>query len=126
MDAAPELVADRLLEILRAPFEMEDSPSGLLTLTASIGIAAGLRPTATELLRDADIALYRGQSEPARTASSCSDPRCTPRSRTAICWRWTFGRPGRRPAVLSRLPADLQPPQWGDDRSGGAASLASS
>ena len=61
LDAAPELIAERLLEVLREPFEMEASPSGLLTLTASIGIAAGTRPTATELLRDADIALYRAK-----------------------------------------------------------------
>jgi diguanylate cyclase (GGDEF)-like protein len=61
LDAAPELIAERLLEVLREPFEMEESPSGLLTLTASIGIAAGTRPTATELLRDADIALYRAK-----------------------------------------------------------------
>ena len=31
---------------------------GPLSLTASIGIAAGARSSATELLRDADIALY--------------------------------------------------------------------
>ena len=70
MDAGPELVAERLLEVLRAPFELEDAV-GPLTLTASIGIAAGMRPSATELLRDADIALYQPK-RPARTASSSS------------------------------------------------------
>ena len=60
MDAGPELVAERLLEILRSPFELEDGVP--LTLTASIGIAAGLRPSATELLRDADIALYQAKA----------------------------------------------------------------
>ena len=60
MDAGPELVADRLLEILRAPFELE--VGNPLRLTASIGIAAGLRPSATELLRDADIALYQAKA----------------------------------------------------------------
>ncbi len=62
MDAGPELVAERLLTVLRAPFELEGLPSGSLTLTASIGIAAGLRPSATELLRDADIALYEAKT----------------------------------------------------------------
>jgi diguanylate cyclase (GGDEF)-like protein len=62
MDAGPELVADRLLAVLRAPFDLEGLPNGPLTLTASIGIAAGLRPSATELLRDADIALYEAKS----------------------------------------------------------------
>ena len=62
MDAGPELVAERLLSVLRAPFELEGLPHGPLTLTASIGIAVGLRPSATELLRDADIALYEAKT----------------------------------------------------------------
>jgi diguanylate cyclase (GGDEF)-like protein len=62
MDAGPELVAERLLAVLRAPFELEGWPNGPLTLTASIGIAAGLRASATELLRDADIALYEAKT----------------------------------------------------------------
>jgi diguanylate cyclase (GGDEF)-like protein len=62
MDAGPELVAERLLAALRAPFELEGLPNGPFTLTASIGIAAGLRPSATELLRDADIALYEAKT----------------------------------------------------------------
>ena len=41
MDAGPELVAERLLSVLRAPFELEGLPNGPLTLTASIGIASG-------------------------------------------------------------------------------------
>jgi predicted signal transduction protein with EAL and GGDEF domain len=55
-------VAERLLSVLRAPFELEDLHNGPLTLTASIGIAVGIRPSATELLRDADIALYEAKS----------------------------------------------------------------
>jgi diguanylate cyclase (GGDEF)-like protein len=62
MDAGPELVAERLLAVLRAPFELEGPPIGPLTLTASIGIAVGIRPSATELLRDADIALYEAKT----------------------------------------------------------------
>ena len=62
MDAGPELVAERLLAVIRAPFELEGLPNGPLTLTASIGIAAGLRSSATELLRDADIALYEAKT----------------------------------------------------------------
>jgi diguanylate cyclase (GGDEF)-like protein len=59
MDAGPELVAERLLSVLRQPFELEDTLlCGPLSLTASIGIAAGARSSASELLRDADIALY--------------------------------------------------------------------
>jgi predicted signal transduction protein with EAL and GGDEF domain len=62
MDAGPELVAERLLAVLRAPFDLEGLPNGPFTLTASIGIAAGLRASASELLRDADIALYEAKT----------------------------------------------------------------
>jgi diguanylate cyclase (GGDEF)-like protein len=58
MDAGPELVAERLLVVLREPFDLGNAQSGPLTVTASIGIATGLRLSASELLRDADIALY--------------------------------------------------------------------
>ncbi|HEY5097154.1 MAG TPA: EAL domain-containing protein, partial [Acidimicrobiales bacterium] len=61
MDSGPELVADRLLEVLRSPFELE-AAGGAITLTASIGIAVGTRSTAAELLRDADIALYEAKA----------------------------------------------------------------
>jgi len=60
--AGPELVAERLLRVLRAPFELEGSPGGPLTLTASIGIAIGVRSSAADLLRDADIALYEAKA----------------------------------------------------------------
>ena len=62
MDAGPELVAARLLEVLRSPFELEGVPGGSLSLSASIGIAIGTRPSAAELLRDADIALYEAKA----------------------------------------------------------------
>jgi len=62
MDVGPELVAERLLEVLRAPFELPGPPGASLTLTASIGIATGARASATELLRDADIALYQAKA----------------------------------------------------------------
>ena len=62
VDAGPELVAERLLEVLRSNFELPGLPAGPLTLTASIGIATGVRSSATELLRDADIALYEAKA----------------------------------------------------------------
>jgi diguanylate cyclase (GGDEF)-like protein len=62
VDAAPELVAERLLAVLREPFALEGLGNGPLTLTASIGIATGARSSATELLRDADIALYEAKT----------------------------------------------------------------
>ena len=46
-----------------SPFDLGDATLGPVTLTASIGIAAGGRPSATELLRDADIALYAAKAK---------------------------------------------------------------
>jgi diguanylate cyclase (GGDEF)-like protein len=56
---APELVAERLLEVLREPFEL---PETTVAVTASIGIAVGDRSWPGELLRDADIALYQAKA----------------------------------------------------------------
>ena len=56
----PELVAERILDVLRQPYALDRSPRPVV-VTTSVGIAAGDRPTAGELLRDADIALYRAK-----------------------------------------------------------------
>ncbi len=58
MDAGPELVAERVCGVLGHPIELESTPGRTLSVTASIGIAEGLRGSADELLRDADFALY--------------------------------------------------------------------
>jgi len=59
---SPEFVAERLLDVLREPFEIENAPGGALRITASIGIAFGSANTPTDLLRDADIALYEAKT----------------------------------------------------------------
>jgi diguanylate cyclase (GGDEF)-like protein len=56
----PELIADRLQTALRAPFTVAGSE---LTVTASIGVASGPRPSAEELLGDAEIASHRAKLE---------------------------------------------------------------
>jgi diguanylate cyclase (GGDEF)-like protein len=58
--AGPELVAERLLDALVEPVKLgsEQTP---VTVTASIGIATGDRAAACDLLRDADIAMYRAK-----------------------------------------------------------------
>jgi diguanylate cyclase (GGDEF)-like protein len=58
--AGPELVAERLLDALKEPVKIGEDKAQL-TVTASIGIATGDRASAGELLRDADIALYRAK-----------------------------------------------------------------
>jgi diguanylate cyclase (GGDEF)-like protein len=62
LDAGPELVAERLLEVLRQPYDMNGKVGRELSLTASIGIAFGVRDGADELLRDADLALYAAKA----------------------------------------------------------------
>jgi diguanylate cyclase (GGDEF)-like protein len=61
LDSGPEMIAERLLEALKQPFELEGAEQNRLTVTASVGIAAGDRVSAEELLRDADIAMYRAK-----------------------------------------------------------------
>jgi diguanylate cyclase (GGDEF)-like protein len=56
-----EAVARRIQTVMEKPFEIAGSAVPL-TVTASIGIATGDRPTSEELLRDADIALYRAKA----------------------------------------------------------------
>jgi len=59
---APELVAERLIDVMRQPFDLEGSSTSLHVNT-SIGIAVGDRSTGGELLRDADIALYQAKAK---------------------------------------------------------------
>jgi diguanylate cyclase (GGDEF)-like protein len=61
MAAGAEVVAERILDVLATPFDLEGSDVPL-EVTASIGIAEGDRSTRGELLRDADIALYRAKA----------------------------------------------------------------
>ena len=64
LDAGAALVAERLLDVLREPFILhadEGSPTPY-AVTASIGIAEGDRPQVEDLLRDADLALYRAKA----------------------------------------------------------------
>jgi diguanylate cyclase (GGDEF)-like protein len=57
IDAAPELVAERVAAVLRQPFDLEgvDRP---LALSCSVGVAVGDQGSTADLLRDADTAMY--------------------------------------------------------------------
>jgi len=59
--AGASALAERILDVLRIPFEIPgvDEP---LEVTASIGIAEGDRAIPEDLLRDADIALYQAKA----------------------------------------------------------------
>ncbi len=60
-DVSPELIAERLLDAMRQPFDL-DGRVMPLSVGVSIGIATGDRVSAEELLRDADIALYQAKA----------------------------------------------------------------
>jgi diguanylate cyclase (GGDEF)-like protein/PAS domain S-box-containing protein len=60
--SGPMLVADRIRKALQDPFFVDGLESFPITVTASIGIATGDRPSAHELLRDADVALYQAKA----------------------------------------------------------------
>jgi diguanylate cyclase (GGDEF)-like protein len=55
------LLAERILEVLRAPMELDEHRKNF-TVTASIGVAAGRYDTPDALLRDADLALYAAKA----------------------------------------------------------------
>jgi diguanylate cyclase (GGDEF)-like protein len=59
--ASPQMVAERLLNVMRQPFTIcgSDAP---LVVTISIGIALGDRVSGVEFLRDADVALYQAKA----------------------------------------------------------------
>ena len=61
LNPAPELVAQRLLDVMRQPFVL-DGATMPLTVNASIGIAIGDRSNPEDLLRDADVALYQAKA----------------------------------------------------------------
>jgi diguanylate cyclase (GGDEF)-like protein len=60
LEAAPELVAERLLDVMRQPFDL-DQDSLPIIVSASVGIAMGDRAYPEDLLRDADVALYQAK-----------------------------------------------------------------
>ncbi len=63
LDGGPEAVAQRILTALAEPFALAGASNGRVALSASIGISLGAGGSAAELLRDADIAMYRAKLE---------------------------------------------------------------
>jgi len=59
--SGPEMIAQRVHEVLKPPFHIPGVEGLTISISASIGIASGDRASAEELLRDADIALYRAK-----------------------------------------------------------------
>ncbi len=59
--AGPELVAERILDVMREPFYLGEERAEPFTVTASVGIAFGPRVDAEHLLHDADTALSQAK-----------------------------------------------------------------
>ncbi|RYV51151.1 putative bifunctional diguanylate cyclase/phosphodiesterase [Pengzhenrongella frigida] len=62
LGASPESIAERLKAVLAAPFELDGTQGVALRAHASIGIAVGARAIGSDLLRDADVALYEAKA----------------------------------------------------------------
>jgi diguanylate cyclase (GGDEF)-like protein len=60
--ADPELLGEHLLAIFQDPFHLGRHDRRTFTVSASVGIATGMRATADELLRDADVALHQAKA----------------------------------------------------------------
>ncbi len=61
LDAGPELVAQRICQLLKQPIDLH-AKGRTVAVTASVGIALGQQGSADELLRDADVALYQAKA----------------------------------------------------------------
>jgi diguanylate cyclase (GGDEF)-like protein len=61
LEVGPELVAERLLDALKEPFNLGQEEQARVIVSASVGIAMGQRSCAEDLLRDADVAMYRAK-----------------------------------------------------------------
>ncbi len=60
-EISPDLIAQRTIEALGRPIPLPDGDRSV-TISASVGIAIGLRSTADGLIRDADYALYEAKA----------------------------------------------------------------
>jgi len=61
LEVAPELVAERVLAVLRQPFELQPGEP-TIHISASIGISTGDHATGDELIHDADVAMYAAKA----------------------------------------------------------------
>ena len=80
LDGSPELAAERLLDVIRPPFEINGVrplPSRPASASRSLASSAG------DLLRDADVALYEAKAAGKNRYADVPSARCTAVSRIA-------------------------------------------
>ena len=99
------MLAEQVRRSLRAPINIAGQE---IVLTASIGIALydGPDEDPAELLREAEIAMYRAKRA-GPTASRSSTPRCAPRRTSASALESDLRRAIEKRQLQARLPADL-------------------
>ncbi len=123
MAAGSEVVAERIRDILATPFSISASDVPL-EVTASIGIAESDRAQPGELLRDADIALYRAKASGKDCAMAFS-----PSMQEAVDNHRTHRRRSpsrsRERRVLPPLPAHCRSLDRNIHRRGGPVAVAS-
>lgn len=61
-EIAPELVAERILEVLRQPITLRTPSESTVTVTASMGVATAQGRSAEALMREAHVALYEAKT----------------------------------------------------------------
>ena len=86
-DSRPELVAERIRDVIAQPLELEALDGRTVSVTASIGVALGGGASVDDLLRDADFAMYQ--------------------AKTSGKNRWTLFDRGMHAAAQSRLALEL-------------------
>jgi EAL domain-containing protein (putative c-di-GMP-specific phosphodiesterase class I) len=59
---AEQGVAERILAVLREPFELPNTTHPPISVSASIGVATGRPSSAEDLLQDADLAMYEAKA----------------------------------------------------------------
>jgi diguanylate cyclase (GGDEF)-like protein len=62
LEVAPEVVAERMLTAVRRPIDLSERSGEPFAITASIGVSLGPHSSPAELLRAADVALYRAKA----------------------------------------------------------------
>ncbi len=124
-NASPELVAERLLEVLRQPYDLTDMLGRHLSVTASVGIAIGPSASADELLRDADLALYQAK-EDGRNRFALFESGMQTASHDRLTLEMDLAEALEHRRALPALPAHLRPALGKRDRGRGADPLAPS
>ena len=123
-EAALDVLADRLTEVLREPVALEDGRS-IFSVTASIGVAIGRYSSPDGLLRDADLALYAAKAA-GKDRYALFDASMYAGVEGRLELEHDLGRARRQEAVLPALSAHLRPDQRRDRGRRGIDPLAPS